>query len=179
MNGVCAGYGIPVVSPHLLSPFTSRQLGLVHGDDRVVVFCVHGGRTQGTSTLAHAPTLIRRVETLGQEVDLIAFVDGPVPDGATVALVDDMVEELDASDADALARHVPVTEAVKRVEGDLVVEAVDRSSLVSLRFPEIVRRAPLERAMSQIGSDVWVNPCRLVAAAGGRIALYGLTAVEA
>jgi len=62
-------------SPHLLRPFPSRQLGLIEGDDRVVVFGVLGGRRLGSTILVHSPTLLLRLDQLNDGVDLVVFVE--------------------------------------------------------------------------------------------------------
>lgn len=142
------------------------------GDGQVMVFAVLGGRYAGPSIEVHVPTLSRRVDELASHIATVVFVDEPIPDGAVVALVDDMVGAFDQLDVDVLAQHVPATEAVKRVEGDRVVEGIDRSSLVAVRPPEVIRRPALERAVGHVGSRQWVNPASLVCQAGGTVAFY-------
>lgn len=132
-----------------------------------------GGRFAGPSVQVHAPTLARRVEELPRHIDTVVFIDEPVPDGAVVATVDDMVAEFAELGVDVLARSVGATEAIKRVEGDEIREGIDRSTLVSVRAPEVIRRAALERAVGTLGETLWVNPTALVAAAGGKVALHG------
>jgi hypothetical protein len=163
-----------VVSPHLLRPFSSRQLSLVAGEGRVLVFAVLGGRYAGSSLQVHAPTLAHRVEEIPAYVDTVVFIDEPVPDGAVVAVIDDMVAEFAEREVDVLARYVPASEAVKRVEGGVVVEGVDRSGLVTVRAPEVIRRSALDRVARETGEALWVNPTALVAAAGGTVALHGM-----
>lgn len=161
-----------MVSPHLLRPFSSRQLALVSGEGQVTVFAVLGGRFAGPSVQVHVPTLARRVEELSRHIDTVVFVDEPVPDAAVVALVDDMLAVFEDLDADVLAQHVPATEAVKRIHGDTVAEGIDRSSLAAVRAPEVIRRPALERAVGAVGEELWVNPTALVARTGGRVAFY-------
>jgi hypothetical protein len=160
-------------SPHLLRPFSSRQLSLVAGDGKVLVFAVLGGRFAGPSVQVHVPTLARRVQQLPQSIDTVVFIDEPVPDGAVVAAIDDMLVAFEDSSADAMAHFTPATEAVKRVEGSVVVEGIDRSVLVSVRSPEVIRKPALRRAVELIGSVQWVNPTALVAAHGATVELYG------
>jgi hypothetical protein len=160
-------------SPHLLRPFSSRQLSLVAGDGKVLVFAVLGGRYAGSSVQVHVPTLARRVEQLPRSIDTVVFIDEPVPDGAVVATIDDMLTEMEGSQADALAHFAPATEAVKRVDGGVVVEGVDRSSLVTVRSPEVIRKPALERALDRVEPMQWVNPTALVAAHGFVVELHG------
>ncbi len=156
----------------MLRPFSSRQLSLVSGEGRVMVFAALGGRYAGPSTEVHGPTLARRVEELPRHIDTVVFIDAPVPDGALVDLIDDMVTAFGDADADVLVRSVPATEAVKRVHGHQVVEGIDRSRLVAVRAPEVVRRTALDHSIGHLGDRLWVNPTGLVAATGGRVALF-------
>lgn len=156
----------------MLRPFNARQLSLVSGEGRVMVYAALGGRHAGPSTEVHAPTLARRVDELPRHIDIVVFIDVPVPDGALVGLIDDMVAVFGESDADALVRPVPATEAVKRVHDRTVVEGIDRSRLVAVRSPEVLRRSTLERAVERLDDRLWVSPTGLVAASGGRIALF-------
>lgn len=137
-----------------------------------MVFSVLGGRFAGPSVLVHVPTLVRRVRELPRYIDTVVFVDEPVPDGALVATVDDMVAAFGSADLDVLAQYVPATEAVKRVDGMVVAEGIDRSSLVAVRCPEVIRRSTLEKAVSEVGEQMWVNPAALVVASGGKIGFY-------
>jgi hypothetical protein len=162
-----------MVSPHLLRPFSSRQLSLVSGDGKVLVFAVLGGKFAGSSVQVHVPTLARRVEQMPRHIDTVVFIDEPVPDGAVVATIEEMLIEFEGSPADVLAHYVPATEAVKHVELDTVVEGIDRSSLVAVRSPEIIRRPALERAVDGVGDVAWVNPTALVASVGAKLSLFG------
>lgn len=159
-----------MTSPHLIRPFSARQLSLL--DDDVVTFAVLGGRFAGPSVQAHAPSLIRRVSALPPSIHTVVFIDVPVPDAAILATIDDMIAHFDRSSADVLASHLPATEAVKRVEGDLIVEGIPRNTLVSIRCPEVIDREALSSAMQALGDRQWVNPTAAVAADGGTVRLY-------
>lgn len=162
-----------IMSPHLLRPFNSRQLSLVEGDGRVVVFSVLGGRCAGPSVMVHAPTLVRRVSDLPRSIATVVFVDEPVPDASTVSTIDDMLAAYEGLDADVLVQYVAAMEAVKRVDGDELAEGIDRSSLVAIRCPEVTDRQALDQAVSRITEELWVSPTALVAAIGGKVALFG------
>ena len=162
-----------MVSPHLLRPFTARQLSLVEGEGRVLAFSVLGGRFVGPSVQVHAPTLAHRVVHLPEQIDTVVFFDEPVPDAAMVSLVDDMLEAFDRVPAEVLARYSDATEAVKRVAGGVVVEGIDRSSLVVVRCPEVIGREALERAVASLSDEMWVNPTALAAASGASVSIYG------
>jgi 2-C-methyl-D-erythritol 4-phosphate cytidylyltransferase len=120
----------------------------------------------------HAPTLVRRIGSLHPSIGTVVFVDEPVPDAATVALVDDMVTVQAESGVDVLVQAVAATEAVKRVRDGLVAEGIDRSRLVAARCPEVVDRRALDRALSAIGDRQWVGPAELVASIGGTVAVF-------
>ena len=157
-------------SPHLLRPFPGRQLGLVEGDDAVVVFAVLGGRYAGPTMLAHGPTLKRRINEVSSEIKVVAFVDEPAPVSATVARIDDMLAALD--EADALVCFQRPTEAVKEVAGRTVLRGVDRTQLAAVVSPEVIVRSSLQNALEQERTELWVNPTALVAAIGGRVKLF-------
>lgn len=161
-----------IMSLHMLRPFSSRQLHLVEGDGRVVVFSVLGDRYVGPSVMVHAPTLVHRVSDLPRSITKVVFVDEPVPDASTVSTIDDMIEAFEKLDADALVQYVTATEAIKRVDGDDLAEGIDRSSLISIRSPEVIDRLALDRAVSRISGAPWVNTTSLIAAIGGKIAIY-------
>ncbi|MFO7293578.1 MAG: hypothetical protein FWJ92_12045 [Actinomycetes bacterium] len=165
-----------MVSPHLLRPYSSRQLSLLSGDGQVMVFAVLGGRYAGPTVLVHHPTLLHRMDTLPRHIRTVVFIDEPIPDAATVALVDDMVELFEQLDVDALAQHVPASEAVKRVRGSRILEGVDRSTLAAVRSPEVIRREALERAVYST-AEQWVSPTHLVALSGGSVRFAGPGAV--
>jgi hypothetical protein len=163
-------------SPHLLRPYPSRQLGLIEGDDRVVVFGVLGGRRLGSTILVHSPTLLLRLDQLNGGVELVVFVEDTPPDAATVATIDDMLAAMGSEDG--LVQFQLAAEAIKLTRGDasrsqhFIGHAIDRSTLVSFRPPEVLRAAALVAAVTKPPSDLWVNPAGLVAASGGTIAIY-------
>lgn len=159
-----------MTSPHLLRPFSARQLSLL--EDDIVTFAVLGGRFAGPSVQAHAPSLIRRISALAPSIHTVVFIDVAVPDAAILATIDDMLAEFARSPADVLASYVPATEAVKRVEGNLITEGITRNALVSIRCPEVIERQALSSAVQQLGDRQWVNPTAVVAANGGAVQLY-------
>ena len=172
MGGVFPILGSRVSSLHMLRPFSARQLHLVAGDGRVVAFAVLGGRRHGSSVDVHVPTLLARMRDLAPDIDTVVFFDQPVPDGALVALIDDMVDAFTESDCDVLAIGVATIEAVKWVENDRVVSGIDRGRLVTVRCPEVVRRTVLDCALSHLTDQDWVNPTELVVSAGAGLHIY-------
>ncbi|HEX7543539.1 MAG TPA: 2-C-methyl-D-erythritol 2,4-cyclodiphosphate synthase [Candidatus Limnocylindrales bacterium] len=62
---------------------------------------------------------------------------------------------------------LPVTETLKRLEGDLVSETVDRTSVVAAQTPQGVRRSVLERAYAMFppdGAENWTDEASLLEA---------------
>jgi 2-C-methyl-D-erythritol 4-phosphate cytidylyltransferase len=62
---------------------------------------------------------------------------------------------------------LPVTDTVKRVRGERVIETVPRDDLVVVQTPQAFRRAALERAHA--GAAVGTDDAALVEAAGGTV----------
>ena len=160
-------------SPHLLRPFPSRQLGLIEGDDRVVVFGVLGGRRLGSTILVHSPTLLLRLDQLNDGVELVVFVEDSPPDAATI---DAMLAAMGSEDG--LVQYQVAAEAIKVTKRDasqsqhFIGSGIDRSTLVSFRPPEVLRASALVAAVAKPPAELWVNPAGLIAASGGTIAIH-------
>jgi 2-C-methyl-D-erythritol 4-phosphate cytidylyltransferase len=91
----------------------------------------------------------------------------------SVALARSVIAALELdSGLDAAIAAAPVTDTIKRVDGERVVsETLERSSLWAVQTPQVFRRAALERALAvpdqvlqQATDDAW-----LVERAGGRV----------
>ncbi|GAA3657627.1 2-C-methyl-D-erythritol 4-phosphate cytidylyltransferase [Microbacterium marinilacus] len=65
---------------------------------------------------------------------------------------------------------LPVVDTIKRVDGQQVVEAVDRSELTAAQTPQGFRRDVLETAYA-VASEEFTDDAALVAAAGHRVAV--------
>ena len=102
-----------------------------------------------------------------------------VPDEAAVVLVHDAARPLVTDDViervitgledgwDAAVPVLPIDDAVKRVDGDAVVETVDRDQLAAAQTPQAFVASALRRALS---SDADASDCAaLVEAGGGRV----------
>ena len=162
--------GSQLLSPHLLRPYTAQQLNLTRRNEKVMVLSALGGRHLGPSLQVHAPTLISRVASTLSRTDIVVFIDEPMPDAATVNVIESMLDEF-GTDC-GLVRSVAATEAVKRLENGVVAEGIDRSSLFSPRPPEIIRRTCLEKATMALTDEQWVSPSALVLAQGGVIRTF-------
>jgi 2-C-methyl-D-erythritol 4-phosphate cytidylyltransferase len=101
-----------------------------------------------------------------------------LPDAVSVVLVHDAarplapVELIDAvasavrAGADAVVPGLPVTDTVKRVDGDLVTETVDRTALRSVQTPQGFRRTVLEEAHLDLSDGGITDDAGLVERAG-------------
>ncbi len=93
-----------------------------------------------------------------------AALDGPDADEAGVILVHDAARPLVAAGliaavAEATFRHgaaipiVPVAETLKRIDGDLVGETIDRTGVGAAQTPQGVRRSLLREAYARFAPD--------------------------
>ena len=102
-----------------------------------------------------------------------------VPDDAVVVLVHDAARPLVSDDViervvsglddgwDAAIPVLPIADTVKRVDGDVVVETVDRAELAAAQTPQAFAAGALRRALA---SEAEASDCAaLVEAAGGRV----------
>lgn len=99
------------------------------------------------------------------EADVIIVHDAARPLAST-ALFHAVIEAVVAG-ADAAIPALPVTDTLKRVEGDLVDETVDRAGLVAVQTPQAFRAAAL-RAAHAGGVDA-SDDAALVEATGGKV----------
>ena len=98
-------------------------------------------------------------------VDLVLVHDAVRP-LATPALFAAVVAAVEAG-ADAAVPALPLADTVKRVDGDLVVETVDRRALVVVQTPQAFR-AEVLRAAHARGGDA-TDDAALVEQAGGAV----------
>ena len=119
---------------------------------------VSGGATRSESVrngLAEVP----------DDADVVVVHDAARP-LATPALFSAVIEAV-KSGADAAVPVVPVTDTVKRVEGDRVVETLDRAELVSVQTPQAFRADILRKAHASGGEAT--DDASLVEAIGGTV----------
>ena len=107
---------------------------------------------------------------VGTEADLIAIHDGARP-LVTQAVLEQAIER--AAVTGAAAPAVPVTDTVKRVEGGLAVETVDRAELWAVQTPQVFEagliRAALEQAARE-GASL-TDDCAAVERLGMKVSL--------
>ena len=104
-----------------------------------------------------------------------------IPEAADVVVVHDAARPLASADlfarvvaavragADGAVPGLPVSDTVKRVRDDRVVETVARDDLVAVQTPQAFRRSALEAAHA--GAGVGTDDAALVEAAGGTVAV--------
>ena len=110
----------------------------------------------------------------------VAAALAAVPEQADVVLVHDAARCLTPPDvvarvveavragAEAVVPVLPVVDTVKRVEGDVVVETVDRTALRAVQTPQGFARAVLERAHAA-AQEAHTDDAGLVERAGGTV----------
>ena len=126
------------------------------GDRHELASVVEGGATRQASVAAG-------LHAVWPDVELVLVHDAAR--ALTPATVfTRVVAALDDGD-DAVLPVLPVVDTVKRVDGDVVVEAVDRSVLAAAQTPQGFRRAVLEAAYARADAD-HTDDAALVQAAG-------------
>jgi 2-C-methyl-D-erythritol 4-phosphate cytidylyltransferase len=121
---------------------------------------VAGGPTRQESVRA-------ALAALPDDVGIVLVHDAARP-LAPVELVDAVARAVRAGAA-AVVPVLPVTDTVKRVQGDVVVETVDRSQLRAVQTPQGFRRAVLEEAHLDPGAVDATDDAGLVERAGHRV----------
>jgi len=142
--------GVVVVVPPGDEPGPSGRLSGEHD--------VEGGATRSESVrngLAAVPA----------DAEVIVVHDAARP-AAGVALFEAVIAAVRAG-ADAAIPGVPVTDTIKRVDGDVVVETPDRATLVAVQTPQAFRADALRDAHAA-GGDA-TDDAALVERAGGRV----------
>jgi 2-C-methyl-D-erythritol 4-phosphate cytidylyltransferase len=99
------------------------------------------------------------------DADVIVVHDAARP-AAGVALFRAVIDAVRAG-ADAAFPGVPVTDTIKRVDGDVVVETIDRAALVAVQTPQAFSAAALRAAHA--GGGEATDDAALVEQAGGRV----------
>ncbi|MGQ0848729.1 MAG: hypothetical protein ACT4OP_06370 [Actinomycetota bacterium] len=108
--------------------------------------------------------LVERLQRLDPGVNLI----GLAKEGSSV--IEAMFDQL-GEDEDALASFQPVSDAIKQVVGGLISRSIDRDQLATLALPMVVRRASLERALTNPQPRTLADMTAVIAARG-RVGLF-------
>jgi 2-C-methyl-D-erythritol 4-phosphate cytidylyltransferase/2-C-methyl-D-erythritol 2,4-cyclodiphosphate synthase len=125
---------------------------------------VPGGQRRHESVAAGLAAL-DRLGGQGPSDDRVVLVH----DGARPLVSPDLISRVAAATVEhgAAVPILPVGETLKRVEGDRVVETVDRSGLAAAQTPQGVRRGLLRAAFAQFppaGSQTWTDEAALLEA---------------
>jgi 2-C-methyl-D-erythritol 4-phosphate cytidylyltransferase len=123
---------------------------------------VHSAVTGGST---RAESVRAGLEAVPEEAAVVL-----VHDAARPILPEDVVERVVTgleNGWDGVAPGLPSADTVKRVDGDAVVETVDRSGLVAVQTPQAFLTSALRRAHAA-GGDA-TDCAGLVEAAGGRV----------
>ena len=127
-------------------------------DGEPVAATVAGGETRSDSVRAG-------LRAIPEDAHVVVVHDAARP-LATRALFDAVVAAVHAG-TDAAVPGVPVTDTLKRVDGERVADTVDRGQLVAVQTPQAFRAAAL-RAAHASGDDA-TDDAALVEAAGGTV----------
>lgn len=87
---------------------------------------------------------------------------------ATEVLARRVIERLLRGDVDAVVPVVPLRDTIKRIDGDAVVETVERVSLAAVQTPQGFRMAALQAAQRS-GDDDASDEAVLIEREGGRV----------
>lgn len=126
-----------------------------------VAAAVPGGATRSQSVRAGLAAL----EAVDPDVDVVLVHDAARP-LASRDLFDAVIAAVRAG-ADAVVPGVPVADTLKRVDGDRVIETVERDTLVAVQTPQGFRPAALRAAHATEGDAT--DDAALVEAAGGTV----------
>ncbi len=98
-----------------------------------------------------------------------------IHDGARPLVTQDILEKtvLRASTAGAAAPVIPVTDTVKRVEQDLILDTVDRTSLFAIQTPQVFEAGLIKAAVEKTIADgeVLTDDCACVERLGMKVAV--------
>ncbi|HZP28257.1 MAG TPA: 2-C-methyl-D-erythritol 4-phosphate cytidylyltransferase [Acidimicrobiia bacterium] len=115
---------------------------------------------------AHRSDSVRAgLSAIATDSDIVVVHDAARP-LASSRLFDAVIRAV-RDGADGAVPGLPVTDTIKRVEGDRIVETVDRSALVAVQTPQAFRAAALRRAHAA-GADA-TDDAALVESVGGAV----------
>jgi 2-C-methyl-D-erythritol 4-phosphate cytidylyltransferase len=132
-----------------------------HAHDLQDVVMVEGGATRAESV----SNALAAVDT-----ELVAIHDAARP-LLTPELLDDLVAELVANpDADGVIAAAPLTDTVKKFDGDRITETLDRSELWAAQTPQVFRTEALRSALK--AGDSATDEAMLIEAVGGTVLIH-------
>jgi 2-C-methyl-D-erythritol 4-phosphate cytidylyltransferase len=153
------------VIDHALAP-------LVQVCDGIVVVLPPGFAWKGTGTpvdggATRSDSVRAGLRAIPEDADIVVVHDAARP-LATPALFDAVIAAVQAG-ADAAVPGIPVSDTLKRVEGERVLETVDRERLVAVQTPQAFRAFVLRAAHAQGGYTT--DDAALVEAARGQVVI--------
>jgi len=160
------------------------------GDRRVLDWAVDGARSVADGVVVVVPPAVATQPEPGADVVVAGGATrsasvraglAAVPAQADVVVVHDAARPLApltlfesvvaavAAGADGAVPGVPLTDTVKRVDGNVVIATIDRSALVAAQTPQAFAASALRAAHSS-GTD-HTDDAALIEAAGGRVVI--------
>ncbi|GGH43552.1 2-C-methyl-D-erythritol 4-phosphate cytidylyltransferase [Microbacterium album] len=133
----------------------------VAGDRADLVSVVTGGATRQESVAAGLAGLWPSIE--------VVLVHDAARALTPPEVFDRVVDAVDRTGW-GVVPSLPVIDTIKRVEGERIVEAVDRSQLAAAQTPQGFRRDVLDSAYA-VATEDFTDDAALVAAAGHRVAI--------
>ncbi|MCL1593117.1 MAG: 2-C-methyl-D-erythritol 4-phosphate cytidylyltransferase [Actinomycetia bacterium] len=87
---------------------------------------------------------------------------------ASIDLVMSVIESAERTDADGVVPGLPVTDTIKRISGDRIIETVDRADLIAVQTPQAFKKDVLLRAHSASDDDA-TDDAALIERIGGSV----------
>src|SRR5438270_4441244 len=167
---------VPIGGVRMLE-WSVRVLRAVKAVERIVVALPPGelaAAPEGTVAVEGGATRsqsVREALRASGEGDPVIVHDAARPLAAR-ELFERALSELERSGADAVIAAAPVSDTIKQVAGDerTVARTLDRSALWAVQTPQVFRRGPLERALSEASEELLAeatDDAWLVEQAGG------------
>jgi len=123
--------------------------------------------------LAESPLqcLLAGLRGIPEDATDVLFLEGSTLESLAEDDIAEMLAWLTA-DVAAVVRGAPVTDALKQVEGDRLVGAVDRCGLLTLQTPHIIRRDALDEALLVMPDGGPQDPAALLIATGHPVRMF-------
>jgi 2-C-methyl-D-erythritol 4-phosphate cytidylyltransferase len=130
-------------------------------------------RWEGSAGFRSSPLtcLLQGLRAVPDHVADVLFLEGSALDSLAPDDVAQMVGWLTA-DVAAVVRGAPVTDALKRVEGERILGSVDRDGLLTLQTPHVIRRDALDEALLVMPDGGPQDPAALLIAAGHPVRMF-------
>jgi len=119
-------------------------------------------------------SLLTGLRGVPDDVDDVVFLEGAALETLVPSDVTEMLGWLTA-DVAAVVRGAPVTDALKRVDGDRLLGVVDRVGLLTIQTPHVLRRRALDEALLVLPDGGPQDPAALLIAAGHAVRMFHAT----